>query len=87
MSKIDIVGAISMDKKVSRIATVIIIFTVLLSLLTLVLPQYETAGDTLNATGAPLASFFQSGGLIILMIMGFLTLTAIGAFGMWRNKR
>ena len=44
------------------------------------IPEVQTAGDELNATGAPLAGMFASDGVAILIIMAALVMVVVGAF-------
>ena len=44
------------------------------------IPEVQTAGDTMNATGAPLAGLFASDGIMVLIIMAAIVLLVIGAF-------
>ena len=63
-----------------RWAYVIIIFTVLLKVAAKMLPQAQDAGDELNATGAPLADFFTSDGVVFLMVVAGLVLLVVKTF-------
>jgi len=42
---------------------------VLFSLLAVLIPEAETAGDSLCTSGVPLGSLFKSGGVVFLLIM------------------
>ena len=50
-------------------ATVIIVVTVLFLLLAELIPEAQTAGDTLNTSGVPLGDLFASTGVVFLIIM------------------
>ena len=58
----------------------IIIFlgiTILFQIVSAMLPTANTAGDAINATGAPLGSLFASGGVVFLLIMASLILLIV----------
>ena len=47
--------------------------------------EVQTAGDEINATGAPFASFFASDGIMILAFMGSVLLATLGVMGLRRT--
>lgn len=59
---------------------VFIIVVVLLKAIAELLPEAQTAGDELNATGAPLGSFFVSDGIVWLLVMAGLVLLFVKTF-------
>jgi len=59
---------------------VMILATVLFSVVAKLLPEMETAGDLINDTGAPLAGFFESGGIVFLLVLAGLLLLIVFAF-------
>lgn len=66
------------------IVAVVITLVITLYLAAALLPEAQTAGQDLNATGLPLAGLFGSGGVIFVVIMaalviGILTLLGIGS--------
>jgi len=71
--------------------TAIIIGLVLVVVLFLVLadlvPQAQTAGDTLNASGVPLGSLFASNGVIFVVIMAGVLIVVIYAFLKFKKRR
>lgn len=58
-------GAMTVNKWVDGIIAVI----VLLLLAAQLVPEAQTAGTTLQSTGAPLSGLFAPGGIVILLIM------------------
>ena len=45
-----------------------------------VLPDIQTAGQTVNDTGAPLATLFLPGGVVILLLMAGVVIAAVKLF-------
>jgi len=58
----------------------IILLTVLFTLYSDLIPEAQTAGDELNASGVPLGSFFTGGGIVFLIIMAALLILVIKSF-------
>lgn len=58
----------------------IILLVVLFTLYSELVPEAETAGDALNASGVPLGSLFVSGGIVFLIIMAALVILVVKAF-------
>jgi hypothetical protein len=50
------------------------------------LPEVYAGGKNIGALGLPFASFFNSGGLIYLAIMGALVLLVLGAIGLYKGN-
>jgi len=65
---------------IAALAGGVISLTVLVAMLPSLLSEFGTAGDSLNSSGYPLASFFTSSGVIILMIMAGVVLAALTYF-------
>ena len=59
------VGMGMTTKIIGAVIGIIILFLVLADLL----PEAQTAGDTLNASGVPLGALFASSGVVFLLIM------------------
>ena len=58
----------------------IISIVVLMLLYAELVPEAQTAGNTLNASGVPLGGLFDASGVVILIIMVGLVVTAVGFF-------
>ena len=58
----------------------VIMITVLFAALTTLIPQAQTAGDALNASGVPLGSLFVSGGVIFLIVMAGVLMLVLNHF-------
>jgi len=63
--------------KVTSAVTAIILVVVLFLMFAELVPEAQTAGNTLNATGVPLGSLFTGSGVMILLIMVGLILTVL----------
>ena len=77
MRKLDKKGQIA--NKVTESITAIILVVVLFLLFAQLVPEAQTAGNTLNKSGVPLGSLFTSNGVMILLIMVGLLLTVLKA--------
>ena len=67
----------------STITSYIYIFifvVVLLKVVAELLPEAQTAGGELNATGAPLGSFFVSDGIVWLLVMAGVVILMVRSF-------
>lgn len=64
----------------------IILLVVLFTLYATLLPEAQTAGDTLNESGVPFGNLFTSGGVVFIVIMAALLMVVIRAF-MKRGKK
>ena len=60
---------------------VVIMMVVLFTILATTVGDVGTAGDLVNATGAPLAGLFSSGGVMILLLMAGVVLCIMGMLG------
>ncbi len=63
--------------KVTESITAIILVVVLFLMFAELVPEAQTAGNTLNASGVPLGSLFTGSGVMILLIMVGLLLTVL----------
>lgn len=68
------------ENTITKWIMVIILAVVLFTVVAQLLPEMETAGDAINATGAPLAGFFATGGIVFLLVMAGLLLLIVYAF-------
>ena len=57
-----------------------ILLVVLFQVYASLIPTAQSAGNDLNATGAPLATLFDSTGVVWVLIMGALVFVVITAF-------
>jgi len=57
----------------------LILIAVLFELAAVLIPQAQTSAETLCDSGIPLASIFQSDGVIILVLVAALILVVVGA--------
>lgn len=69
-------GKLSVDYWIYLIIGVVVLFTVVAQLY----PTLVTAGDSLNASGIPLGTFFASGGLIFLLLAVGLLILIVKSF-------
>ena len=58
--------------------TGVVLLVLLITVLSVALPEINTAGQTLNATGLPFSTFFQTNGIIMLAIMGAVIVAVVG---------
>lgn len=58
----------------------IVLITVLFQLYATLVPEAQTAGDDLNASGVPLGTFFASTGVVFIIIMAALIILVVKAF-------
>ena len=58
----------------------IILLVVLFQIYAELVPEAQTAGDTLNATGVPLGSLFVSTGVVFVIIMAALLILVVKSF-------
>ncbi len=58
----------------------IVLLVVLFKLYAQLVPEAQTAGDELNASGVPLGSLFSSGGVVFIIIMAALVVVVVRAF-------
>ncbi len=65
-------------RRVSSSVEVIILIVVLFLLFADLVPEAQTAGDSLNASGVPLGTLFTGQGVVILLVMVGLLLTVLG---------
>ena len=77
-------GGISSN--VTSAVEAIILVVVLFLLFADLVPEAQSAGNTLNASGVPLGTLFTGNGVVILLIMVGLLLTILGVV-LRRGKR
>ena len=58
----------------------LVLITVLFQLYAQLVPEAQTAGNTLNASGVPLGSLFISTGVVFVIIMAALIILVVKAF-------
>jgi len=76
MRKAESLGADTIRTAIIAIVMLVVLFKLYASLV----PEAQTAGDELNATGVPLGSLFTSGGVIFIIIMVALIIVVVSAF-------
>lgn len=58
----------------------IVLLVVLFQLYAQLLPEAQSAGDTLNASGVPLGSLFTGQGIVFIIIMAALIILVVKSF-------
>lgn len=58
----------------------IILLVVIFLLYSELVPEAQSAGDTLNATGVPLGSLFTSSGVVFVIVMAALIILVVKSF-------
>ena len=58
----------------------IVLLVVLFQLYAQLVPEAQTAGDALNASGVPLGGLFTSSGIIFVIIMAALVILVVKSF-------
>ena len=58
----------------------IILLVVIFQLYAELVPEAQTAGDTLNASGVPLGSLFAASGVVFVIIMAALIILIVKSF-------
>lgn len=58
----------------------IVLLVVLFNLYAELVPEAQSAGDDLNATGVPLGSLFTSDGMVFIIIMAALLIVVVRSF-------
>lgn len=71
---------------VEKAIMAIILVVVLFLLYSELVPEAQTAGDTLNSSGVPLGSLFTSGGVVFVIIMAALIIVVVKSFLKGRRK-
>lgn len=57
-----------------------VLLVVLFQLYANLVPEAQSAGDTLNATGVPLGGLFTSNGIVFIIIMAALLIVIVRSF-------
>lgn len=66
----------------------LVMLLVLFNVAAEIVPDVADAGDTLNATGLPLASVFASDGIVPLIIMASILIAVVAfVFTMYKKRR
>lgn len=63
---------------IAKITGAIIGIVILVFVVAELVPEVNAAGDSLNATGAPLASLFASNGVVTLIVVAIPLLVIVG---------
>jgi len=58
----------------------IVLLTVLFQLYSVLVPEAQTAGNTLNSSGVPLGNLFVSSGVVFVIIMAALLILVVKSF-------
>ena len=58
----------------------LVLLVVLFQLYADLIPEAQSAGDTLNASGVPLGSLFVSSGIVFVIIMAALVILVVKSF-------
>jgi hypothetical protein len=67
----------NIEKNINWMIFMIVGFVVIFKLAAVLIPEGQTAGTTLNATGVPLGSFFASDGIVWLLVMVAIVLLVV----------
>jgi len=70
-------GTLDIQKSVNWLILLIVGFVVIFKLAATLIPEGQTAGDELNASGVPLGSFFVSDGIVWLLVMVAIVLLVV----------
>lgn len=73
----------NIGKMIAVVIGLVVLFLVLADLV----PELNTAGDTLNATGVPLGSLFAANGVVVLILMAAVILGVLGIFNIFKTRR
>lgn len=65
---------------ISQAITAIVLLVVLFKLYAVLVPEAQTAGDELNASGVPLGGLFTGNGIVFLIIMAALIFVVVRSF-------
>ena len=72
---------------IAGIISGVILLVLAFNVIAVGVPEIQTAGDVVNATGAPFATFFASDGLMVLAVMGAVVLGVVGYLGLTKKGR
>lgn len=70
-------GALDIHGSINWLIYLIVGFVVIFKLAATLIPEGQTAGDELNASGVPLGSFFSSDGIVWLLAMVAIVLLVV----------
>ena len=76
MNKTGRFGTGMIEKAIMGIILLVVLFTVYATLL----PEAQTAGDTLNASGVPFGNLFVGSGVVFIIIMVALVILVVRQF-------
>ena len=71
---------------IAGIITGLILITIAFTIASDLLPDVQTSAIAINDTGLPLATLFDDGGVVLLMVMAGLILGVIGVLGFKANR-
>lgn len=67
-------------KTISGMITALILLVILFKVAAVMIPEAQSAGDELNASGIPFGSLFSGNGVIFIVIVAALLLAVVYAF-------
>ena len=70
------IGTAMIEQAILAIVLLVVLFKLYASLV----PEAQTAGDELNASGVPLGSLFSGSGIVFLIIMASLVFVVVKSF-------
>ena len=79
MKRLNKTGKLS-TSMVNTAILAIVLLTVLFQLYAQLVPEAQTAGNTLNASGVPLGSLFTGNGVVFVIIMAALIIVVVRSF-------
>lgn len=79
----------SFNAKSLQVAIIgIVLIVVIIEMYAVLIPQVQTSGNTLNATGAPLTNLFTADGVVPLVLVAGLVIVVIAAaLGAFKSKK
>lgn len=70
-------GNLDINKSINWIIMLVVGLTVVFKLAAALMPEAQSAGDELNASGVPLGGFFVADGIVFLLIMVAIVLLVV----------